>query len=117
MTGVVTQDRERPKPKFGSRLRESERKTRKPLAFWDRIKFLLLLAVLFAFFRLAEVTDNPLLPYSEAWNRTLRDQWWIVRLFVVALIRHIHYLSSEPSEGYHRFWSQKVFGGFKRRVQ
>ena len=31
------------------------------------------------------------------------------------LVRQGHYLISERSEGYHRFWSQKVFAGVERR--
>ena len=35
---------------FVSRPRESERTTRKPMGFWDRIKFLVLGGALFGFF-------------------------------------------------------------------
>ena len=36
-----------PEPGVLSRVRDADRATRKPLALWDRLKFLLLLGVLF----------------------------------------------------------------------
>src|SRR5918992_6267427 len=53
-------------PAFVSRPRDDERRTRKPLGWWDRLKFLLLLTALFWFFAWGEMADNPLLPFGEA---------------------------------------------------
>jgi hypothetical protein len=36
-------------------------------------------------------------------------------LFVIEVVRQIHYLISEKSAGYHRVWTMKVFGGLERR--
>ena len=33
------------------------------------------------------------------------------------LLRQVHYFVSERSAGYHRFWSQRVFGGFDRAMK
>src|SRR5262245_32398877 len=101
---------------FVSRPRESERQTRKPLSFWDRIKFLVLGGALFGFFFAAEMADNPLLPASEAFNITLRGKWWILALMGLELVRQIHYLICEHSASYYRFWRDKVFGGWNKSI-
>ena len=40
--------------------------TRKPLPLWDRIKFLLLLTLVWFILVWAAMADNPLLPFSDA---------------------------------------------------
>ncbi len=102
-------------PQFTSRPRDDDRTTRKPLALWDRVKYLLLLAALFWFFVWAAIADNPLLPFNDAVNDTVSEKRWIFLLAALELVRQIHYLISERSAAYHRFWTQKVFGGFNRR--
>lgn len=101
---------------FTSRPRESERRTRRPLSWWDRVKFLLLLAVLFGFFVAAEMADNPLLPFREAFDMTLEGKWWIVALFAAELVRQVHYLGCERSARYYAFWRNQVFGTWNRKV-
>jgi ATP-dependent Zn protease len=102
-------------PQFTSRPRDDDRPTRKPLTLWDRLKYLLLLAALFWFFVWAAIADNPLLPFNDAVNDTVSEKRWIFLLAALELVRQIHYLISERSAAYHRFWTQKVFGGFNRR--
>src|SRR5215218_9189272 len=104
-----------PGPRFTSRPRDDDRQTRKPLAMWDRAKYLLLLAALFWFFVWAAIADNPLLPFNDAVNDTVSEKRWIFLLGALELIRQVHYLISERSAAYHRFWTQRVFGGFNRR--
>src|SRR5215218_1490709 len=104
-----------PGPRFTSRPRDDDRPTRKPLAMWDRVKYLLLLAALFWFFVWAAIADNPLLPFNDAVNDTVSEKRWIFLLGALELIRQVHYLISERSAAYHRFWTQRVFGGFNRR--
>jgi len=100
-----------------SRPRLDELPTRRKSGLWDRIKILLLLLGLFAFFVAAEVSDNPILPISEAINNTLRDKSWLLVLMGLEVLRQIHYLVSERSEPYHQFWSKRVFGGWNRYLQ
>ncbi len=102
-------------PQFTSRPRDDDRATRKPLAIWDRAKYLLLLAALFWFFVWAAIADNPLLTFNDAVNDTVSSKQWIFVLAALELIRQIHYFISERSASYHRFWTQRVFGGFNRR--
>ncbi|MFM8305026.1 MAG: AAA family ATPase [Actinomycetota bacterium] len=101
---------------FTSRPRESERVTRRPLSWWDRVKFLLLLAALFGFFVAAEMSDNPLLPWREAFDMTLRTKWWIVALFGLEVVRQIHFSGCERSVRYYGFWRDSVFGTWNRKV-
>jgi cell division protease FtsH len=101
---------------FVSRPRESERTTRKPMSFWDRIKFLVLGGALFGFFFAAEMADNPLLPASEAFNMTVRGKWWILALMGLELMRQIHYFICERSASYYQFWRDRFFGGWNRSI-
>src|SRR6266567_3003712 len=102
-------------PPFPSRPRDDDRQTRKPLVLWDRVKYLLLLTALFWFFVWGAMADNPLLPFSDALNDQARAKWWLFALARAELLRQLHYLISEHSARYHRFWTQRVFGGFNRR--
>jgi len=101
---------------FTSRPRESERRTRRPLAWWDRIKFLLLLGVLFLFFVGAEIADNPLLPVSEAFRIAVDKYWWILALLGLELLRQVHFLACERSPRYYHFWRDRMFAGWNRKV-
>src|SRR5688572_30199339 len=105
-------------PTFGFKSRErlEDRTTRKPMGLWDRIKILVLLTGLFFFFVLAATGDNPILPFGEAMEQQLSDKWWLVALAVLEVIRQIHYLISERSAGWHRFWTERVFGAIERRT-
>ena len=99
-----------------SRPRPDELPTRPHVSWWDRIKILLLLVGLLAFFVAAEVADNPILPVSEAINETLRSRVWLLVFIGLELCRQLHYLISEHSARYHQFWSKRVFGGWNRYV-
>ena len=57
-----------PPPQYRRRERDEDRLTRKPLAFWDRVKFLVLLAGAFGVFVWAAMSDNALLPFGETLN-------------------------------------------------
>jgi cell division protease FtsH len=102
-------------PQFTSRPRDDERPTRKPLALWDRVKFLLLLTGLYSFFVWGAMADNPLLPFADAVRDEAEAKWWLFLLGGIELLRQTHYLVSEHWAAYHQFWTQKVFGGFTSR--
>ncbi|MBA3551877.1 MAG: AAA family ATPase [Actinobacteria bacterium] len=106
-----------PPPEYKSRLRDEDRATRKPLAWWDRIKLLLLLLGAFmvlVWSTLAEFAG--LISFQDAFAQTTRAHWWLLLLAGLELIRQLHYLISERSSAYHRFWTDRVFGGFGRRA-
>jgi ATP-dependent Zn protease len=110
---------------YRSRQRDEERLTRKPLALWDRIKLLLLLAVAASFMLSANITsapplqvqflDNPLVGIADAIQMDLGTYVVMAVLAGLEVIRQLHYLVSEHWSHYHLFWSRKVFGRFDLR--
>src|SRR6266540_1509029 len=94
-------------PKEG-RPRDEDRLTRKPLAWWDRIKILLVLLGVWVALLWADLAGNPLLPIGDAFRIAMKNSFRRGILVVAALevIRQIHYAIAEHSKGYHRFWSK-----------
>jgi cell division protease FtsH len=99
---------------------EPERKpkaaTRKRMSLWDRVRLLMLFVVAWLIIVWASMADNPLLPFTDAALIQLRDSQWLLWLAGLEVIRQIHFFISEKSPAYHRFWSEKVFGGFNRGI-
>ena len=91
------------------------RPTRKPIAMWDRIKFLLLLLVLFWWFVWSAMADNPLVSFSDALSMTLTTKWWIFVVGGLELLRQLHYFISERSPGYHGWWLNR-YARFESRT-
>src|SRR6476620_3418239 len=98
----------------GGRPRDEDRRTRKPLPRWDRIKFLVLLTAVWFLLVLNTTSSNPLVPYSDAFRIQLRSGFWVIVLMGLEVIRQIHFLISEHWAGYHQFWTHRVFGGAER---
>jgi ATP-dependent Zn protease len=101
-------------PSAGGRPRDEDRLTRKPLSLWDRIKFLLLLVLLWFVLVWSVMANDPLVGFSDAMRIEVRSGWWVFVLIGLEVLRQIHFLISEHSAAYHRFWTQTVFGGFER---
>ena len=100
-----------------SRPKPSEAPTRKPLDLWDRLKLIVLfLAAWLVLFWAALAQFDPVITPREAFDDTLRSYWWLLALAGLEALRQVHFLISEHSAGYHRFWTKRVFGGFSRRV-
>jgi cell division protease FtsH len=113
--GLAWPDRDAgPEPAVHEPSKADTRTVRKPVAMWDRVKFLLLIGGLFWFFVWAAMSDNPLLPYNDAVNDTVRAKWWLLALGGLELLRQLHYLLSEHSPGWHHLWSERIFGGADR---
>ncbi|MBO0818274.1 MAG: ATPase, partial [Actinobacteria bacterium] len=98
----------------GVRPRDDERRTRKPLAFWDRIKFLLLLALIWVILLWSALINDPGIPFSDGVRIEVRAAAWVIVLAGLEALRQIHFLISEHWAGYHQFWTQKFFGGTER---
>lgn len=95
----------------------TELTTRKKLPLWDRVKFLLLFTLLFWFFVWSAFSDpNPFNTFGDAVDETARSKRWLFFVAGLEAIRQLHYLISERSARYHRFWSEGVFGRWQRRV-
>ena len=93
-----------------------DRPTRRPVPLWDRVKILLLCGVLFGLFVWNDIATNPILPTGEAFDRQLDARWWLLAIAGLELARQGHYLLSEVWSGWHRFWTNRVFGGINRRT-
>jgi cell division protease FtsH len=94
-----------------------DRRTRKPLPLWDRLKFLLLLALLWWILVWSAMASNPLMGISDAIRTELRSGSWVFVLFCLEALRQIHFLISEHWAAYHRFWTQTFFGGLEGATQ
>ena len=99
-------------PETGPRQREMA--TRKPLALWDRTKFLLLLAIIWFVLVWSSMADNPLLPFVDAVREQVRSAAWVLVLFGLEVLRQLHFLLSEHAAWYNHFWQDRVFGGADR---
>jgi cell division protease FtsH len=106
-----------PPPEYRSREREEDRKTRKPLALWDRTKILLLLLgswLLLVWYTMVQFQG--LMPFVDAALLTARSQGWLLVLAGLEFVRQVHYLISEHSARYHRFWTVSVFERYNARL-
>src|SRR5215469_5366741 len=88
--------------------------TRKKLAFWDRIKFLLLLVVVWWILLWSSLAGNPLINFRDALRIQLRAGAWVFVVIGLEALRQIHFLISEHWAGYNRFWTVRFFGGIDR---
>src|SRR5580692_7020532 len=113
MTMAPTDSPEGLRPPDG-RLRDEDRRTRKPLAFWDRVKFLVLLTVFWFILLWSTKSGNPLVTWSDAFRIEARAGAWVLVLIGLEVLRQIHFLISEHWAGYHYFWTHRVFGGTER---
>jgi cell division protease FtsH len=96
------------------RPRDDDRPTRKPLPLWDRIKFLLLLILIWFILVWSAMAANPLIGFSDAVRIEARSGLWVFVLIGLELLRQIHFLISEHWAAYHRFWTVTFFGGVER---
>jgi ATP-dependent Zn protease len=105
-------------PPPGGRPRDEDQLTRKRLAPWDRIKFLLLLALVWLVLVWSVVSKDPADPFgvafADATRTELRSGLWVIVLAGLEVIRQVHFLISEHWAGYHQFWTRAVFGGTER---
>jgi cell division protease FtsH len=104
-------------PRFVSRPRDQERKTRRPLAWWDRIKLVLLFLAAYVVMIWATLAQyQPIITFSEAARLTWQGYWWLLALAALEVVRQIHFLISEHSAAYHAFWTKRVFGRVSART-
>ena len=101
----------------GGRPKDDERQTRKPLPFWDRIKFLVLLTAVWFILVWSLMANDPIVGFLDAMRIEVRTGWWVFILGGLELIREVHYLISEHWRGYYRFWTERVFGGINRTTR
>ncbi len=113
MARATTADQGLPPP-GGGRPADALRLTRKPLPLWDRIKFLILLTLLWFVLVWSVMADDPIVGFSDATRIEVRAAWWVFLLLGLEVLRQIHFLISEHSRRYHQFWVSAVFGGVEQ---
>ena len=99
------------------RPRDDERTTRKPLPLWDRLKFLILLTLVWFVLVWSVMASDPLIGFTDAMRIEVTSAWWVFALFGLEVLRQLHFLISEHWAGYYRFWTQTVFGGWERMTR
>ena len=104
-----------PPPDSSQRDADAAAATRPPIATWDRIKFLAGLTALWWVLVWATTVNNPIEPVGDAIQHQLGSLWWLDALIALELARQLHYLASERSPRWHRFWTERVLGGFSQR--
>ncbi len=97
------------------RPKDSERKTRIHLSFYDRIKFLLFFTVVFLILVWADMAGEEGLGFAQALEDSAYRRWWIFPLFAIEFIRQTHFLIAELAAPYHGFW-QRYFNFTDRQV-
>lgn len=53
------------------------------------------------------------LPPTAGGASAFRVPWWLALLIAAELARQIHYMASEKSPRWHKFWQEEVFGSFQ----
>ncbi len=98
----------------GGRPREEDLLTRKRLPLWDRVKWLLLLLVIWLLLVWSLMADDPLVGFLDALRIEVQLGWWVFILAGLELIHQAHFLISEHWAGYNQFWIHKVWGRTER---
>lgn len=91
---------------MSSRPRDTDRKTRVHLAFYDRVKFLLFFSAVFFVLVWSDMAADEELAFSQAVTNSSYQRWWIFPLFAVETLRQAHFLVSELLAPYHGFWQR-----------
>ena len=89
-----------------SRVRDEERRTRIHLTFYDRIKFLGLFTLVFFILVWAQMADNPLLNFKDGVSQIYNSKKWLAGLFVVEVVRQLHFALAELLAPYHGIWQR-----------
>ena len=102
---------------FTSRIRDEDRRTRKPLEWWDRVKLLVLWLGAYALTLWSLLATNPLIPLSDAiWETTnTMPGIGLAALFALEIVRQVHFILAEASRAYYGFW-KRIFQGTDARV-
>jgi ATP-dependent Zn protease len=98
----------------GGRPREEDILTRRKTAFWDRIKWLTLLVIIWFVLVLTMMGSDPLIGFLDACRIQATMGAWVFVLIGLELLHQVHYFISERWAGYHQFWLQKIWGKWAR---
>jgi cell division protease FtsH len=101
----------------GGRPKDDDILTRKRISLWDRVKWLLLLGIIWLLLVWTLMSDNPLVGFADACRIETRVGWWVFVLAGLEVLHQAHFLISEHWAGYHQFWVNKVWGRTERFSQ
>ncbi|MEY4348531.1 MAG: hypothetical protein RIS43_950, partial [Actinomycetota bacterium] len=98
-------------PQPGSRVRDEDRVTRKPLEFFDRIKLIAFFGVLWLLQVWTLLVSNPLQNFSDASFEVTSEGLgrFLVVLIAIEALRQVHFVVAEWNQRYYQAW-QKLFG-------
>ena len=108
--GAGGQDPDQSRYVHVERPKDSERATRRPLALWDRVKFLLLLVLLWLVLVWSDMANNPVIGFADAARQQLHEALWLEVLIGLEVLRQLHFLLAEHWSAYYRLWSRGIFG-------
>jgi len=111
---MVPADAQDAAQRSGGRPRDDERRTRKPLPIWDRVKFLILLALVWFLLVWTAMSSDPLVGFADALRIELTAGLWVFVLMGLEILRQVHYLISEHWARYHQWWTHTFFGSLER---
>ncbi len=89
-------------------------KVRRSLMLFDRVKVLVIIALIIVFAASKNAADVPILSYREALSEQLRAKQWLLWIGGFEIVRQVHYLISNRSKGWNHFWSWRFFGSWDR---
>jgi cell division protease FtsH len=82
----------------------------------DRVKVLVLLILVVLLSAAYKHSKIPIMSFGEAVRDQLRAKWWLEALFVVEVLRQIHYVICEHAGAYNQLWENHVWGAWNRRM-
>jgi ATP-dependent Zn protease len=104
-------------PALTSRPKEADRTTRRPLGWWDRVKFLLLFGVGWVALAYGQYTQLVARrPRYDALYEAARTYPWLLGLFCIELARQLHFVLAERSPRYYAFWNRIWARGERARL-
>ena len=98
----------------GGRPREEDILTRRRIPLWDRIKWLVLLGVIWFLLVWSLMADNQIMGFADALRIEAQLGWWVFILAGLEVVHQAHFLISEHSARYNQFWIHKVWGRSER---
>ncbi len=99
--------------KSSSRARDTDRKTRIHLSFYDRTKFFLLFGFTFLILVWSNLASNPILGFTDSVKEVASSKSWLLGLVVVEVLRQVHFALAELLAPYHGAW-QRYFSFIDR---
>ena len=84
------------------------------MSWWDHVKWLVLLAIVWLVLVFSLMGDNPLIGFLDACRIEARLASWVWSLFAAEFLHQLHFVISERCARYHQFWLHKVWGRTER---